>query len=108
MIKKDCTNGNQFTEKPKSEKNNKPYWILQRKIPRPSDSYARNIVGECSASGLEEMSVDEIVSRCLKDSCCFENDFNLLPKDRLDIVLSNKTYSLEFGNNGWRQLGKMI
>lgn len=81
---------------------NKPYWILSRKVPRKKDQYGDHIVGECSIDHLYGSKVRELILNELRSRDCFDQDFNLKQKDKLDIVTKDETYSFELRRNGWQ------
>lgn len=80
----------------------KPYWILSRKIPRQKDQYGDHIVGECSIDLLYGSKVRELILNELRSRNCFDQDFNLKQKDKLDIVAQDQIYSFELRRNGWQ------
>jgi len=82
--------------------NNKPYWILSRKIPRKKDQYGDHIVGECSVGFLYGSQLRELILNGLRSRNCFDQDLNLKQKDKLDIVTAAETYSYELRKSGWQ------
>lgn len=81
---------------------NKPYWILSRKVPRKKDQYGDHIVGELSHNFVYAPKVRELIVKELRSRNCFDQDFNLKQTDKLDIVTEHETYSFELRRNGWQ------
>lgn len=81
---------------------NKPHWILHRKSPRPKDDFASFIVGEAQVDEHYGSELREAILGKLRDGNCFDQDFKIKQKDRLDFFTGKEWYRYELRRNGWQ------
>lgn len=80
----------------------KPYWILFRKVPREKDEFGDYIVGECPPNLCFNRDLRELIREKLLLGDCFDQDFNLKQKDKLDIFSGKEVFSYQLRKNGWQ------
>jgi len=86
----------------------KPYWILLRKVPRQKDEFGCHVVGECFVGMTQNFKLREFILNELRSRNCFDQDLNLMQKDKLDIVTATETYSYELRKRGWQLVYPVI